>query len=137
MGEGNRAWCASAGTSALGFGVQETNYVLRAIARHSGRPVRGGIDVDGFLAGALDLLVWEALVTAGSKDRLAPEPHIADARVAAEEFATRVATGRVESDLAGGEVFNLAAAAIIAVGMSTETSMMRAPCVVVRPPALA
>jgi hypothetical protein len=134
VGEAGRPWCAGAGTIALAFGVQQSTYLLHRIAERMTTPVRGGVDVEAFLAGRLDLLVWEAFVSAGSKDRSVDDPHVWDARAAAEEFAKRADTGAVTTDIADTSVLNLAAAGLIAAGFTDDPSVLTAPCVVVRPP---
>ncbi|MCE5292440.1 MAG: hypothetical protein LLG14_24845 [Nocardiaceae bacterium] len=133
-GEAGRPWCAGAGTAALAIGTQQTAYLLNRIASLLDMPPRVGIDATDFLAGSLDLLVWEAFVSAGSKDRSADDPHVWDARAAAEEFERRATTGTIHTDIVDADVLNLAAAALLAAGLTTDLSLLSQPCVVVRPP---
>lgn len=135
-GEAGRPWCAGAGPIALAFGIQQTNYLLTHIAERLTTPIRAGVDVAALHADRLDLLVWEAFVSAGSKDRSVNDPHVWDARAAAEEFERRAATGVVVSDIAEPSVLNLAAAALIATGLSHDPGLLSVPCVVVRAPIL-
>ncbi|MGK8553767.1 hypothetical protein [Nocardia gipuzkoensis] len=135
-GEAGRPWCAGAGTITLAFGVQQASYVMHRIAGTLRHPIRAGVDPDSLLSGALDLLIWEAFVSAGSKDRTAADPHISDARAAAEEFQRRAATGHVRSDVADTRVLNLAAAALLASGLAADTALLTSPCVVVKSPRL-
>ncbi|MBF6302547.1 hypothetical protein IU459_34150 [Nocardia amamiensis] len=135
-GEAGRPWCAGAGTITLAFGVQQASYVAHRIAGTLHRPIRAGVDAESLLDGSLDLLIWEAFVSAGSKDRAAADPHISDARAAAEEFQRRAATGHVRSDIAATQVLNLVAAALLASGLATDTSLLTSPCVVVKSPRL-
>ncbi|WP_067465552.1 hypothetical protein [Nocardia amamiensis] len=79
-GEAGRPWCAGAGTIALAFGVQQASYVTHRLAETLHRPIRAGVDAESLLSGSLDLLIWEAFVSAGSKDRTATEPHISPMR---------------------------------------------------------
>ncbi|WP_040783664.1 hypothetical protein [Nocardia pneumoniae] len=136
VGEAGRPWCAGAGTIALAFGVQQASYVMHRLAETLHRPIRAGVDAASLLSGSLDLLVWEAFVSAGSKDRTAVDPHISDARAAAEEFQRRATTGRIRSDVADTQVLNLVAAALLASGLAADTSLLTSPCVVVKSPRL-
>ncbi|MEV0296976.1 hypothetical protein [Nocardia sp. NPDC050710] len=136
VGEAGRPWCAGAGTIALAFGVQQASYVVHRFAGMLERPIRAGVDAPGLLDGSLDLLIWEAFVSAGSKDRAATDPHISDARAAAEEFERRARTGGIRSDIADTHVLNLAAAALIASGLVTDSALLTTPCVVIKSPQL-
>lgn len=136
VGEAGRPWCAGAGTIALAFGVQQAAYVMHRLARVLDRPIRGGMDAEDLFDGSLDLLIWEAFVSAGAKDRTATDPHISDARAAAEEFERRAATGDIRSDITDTHVLNLAAAALITSGLSTDPALLTTPCPVVKSPLL-
>ncbi|MGW5316870.1 hypothetical protein [Nocardia thailandica] len=134
VGEAGRPWCAGAGTTALAFGIQEAAFLARRIAARTTRSPRAGVDPAAFLDGALDLLVFEAFVSGGAKDRAATDPHVTDARAAAEEFVRRSAVGTVSSDIAEPAVLNLAAAALLAAGLADDVGLLSAPCVVVKAP---
>lgn len=133
-GEAGRPWCAGAGTSALAFGIQETAYLTQRIAAQASGPLRTGVDPSAYLADALDLLLFEAFVSAAAKDRTATDPHIADARAAAEEFHRRASTGTITSDITAPTVLNLAVAALLSSGLSDDLGLLSEPCVVVKAP---
>jgi len=136
MGEAGRPWCAGAGCTALAMGVQQSAFVVRELARTVGRPVRVGFDPAPLLSGDIDLVIWEAFVSGNAKDRLAEEPHIADARVAAEEFLRRLSAGSVHSDIEDTSVLNLAAAGLLAAGLTDDIGLLSQPCVAVKAPEL-
>lgn len=136
IGEAGRPWSASAGTVALAFGVQQAAYVLMRVADGLDQPAPAGFATSTLVDATPCLVVWEAFVSGPAKDRLAAEPHIADARAAATEFHRRLAAGSVSSDIAEPSVLNLAAAALIAAGFTQDTSLLRTPCVVVKAPAV-
>jgi hypothetical protein len=79
-------------------------------------------------------MIWEAFVSNKAKNRDAENPHIDDARLAVMEFQRRAATGAMWSDVDEAAVLNLAAAGLIAAGLSSDIGLLRMPCVVVKPP---
>jgi hypothetical protein len=136
VGERGRPWCAGAGTGALALGMQQATYVLSAIARSTaGRPAVG-FSVDALSSPGPSLVLWEAFVSGKAKNRLALDPHVDDARVAVAEFEARFAAGSIVSDIADEEVLNVAAAALLAAGLTDDVSLLTRPCIVVRAPDL-
>jgi hypothetical protein len=136
IGEVGRPWCAGAGASTLAFGLQEAAFVLTALARKTHHPIRGGLDLAGLASDQFDLVLWEAFVSGPAKDRTAADPHIADARAAAIEFQRRYRSGHVTSDISETEVVSLGGAVLLGAGLSTDLTLLSAPCTVVKPPAV-
>jgi hypothetical protein len=132
VGDGGRPWSAGAGTGALALGVQQAAYVFASLSDKI-RP-RVTFSPRALLDGTADLLIWEAFVSGKAKDRNAAEPHVDDARLAVTEFARRLALGDVYSDVDELLVLNLAAAGLIASGLTMDTEMLKQTCVVVKPP---
>jgi hypothetical protein len=133
-GDKGRPWCAGAGSGALALGVQQASYVFLALAERVAPRVT--FVPTELLAGNADLLVWEAFVSGKAKDRSADNPHIDDARRSVEEFLRRVVLGDVTTDVHDTSVLNLAAAGLLASGLSIDLAHLRTPCVVVKPPDL-
>lgn len=133
-GDRGRPWCAGAGTGVLALGIQQATYVLSTIARGIDRPLAVGFDPQALRTEGARLLVWEAFVSGKGKNRLSVDPHVDDARVAVVEFQVRWAAGAVTSDVDDGEVLNLAAAALLAAGLTDDVTLLKQPCVVVRAP---
>lgn len=119
------------------MGTQQAGYVATRIAAAVATPVVVSFDPT-LLTEAGTLVVWEAFVSAKAKDRTAVDPHVDDARVAAAEFRRRLVAGAVHSDIddTSGSVVNLVAAGLLASGLTTNTSLLSQPCVVVRAPDL-
>lgn len=134
VGEGNRAWSASAGSSVLAYSIQQSTYVLwrlaNLVSRVTFRP-------DDLAARRAQLLVWEAFVSGKAKDRHAAEPHIADAMAAGIAFSSRWEAGYVYSDLEAGEVISLAGLSVHAAGLSDDPHLLSIPTVVVKAAELA
>lgn len=137
-GDGNRPWSAGAGSGVLATGLVQTAWVLRRVVRLRGTAL-ATTQPDRWLAGAADLLLWEAFVSGPGK----PAPgqvsqHAADAAIATETFADRLAQGT----LAAGDVtcephsaFSLAWAAAMVAGATIEPDerAMLAPVYRTRP----
>jgi hypothetical protein len=134
IGEAGRPWCAGAGSGALALGVQQASYVLEAIRSRTNRSLRVGFDPAALTRGELDLCIWEAFVSGKAKNPASNDPHVADARSAAEEFHRRLAAGIVDSDIDDRAVLNLVAAGIIAAGLTDDVELLKQPCVVVKAP---
>lgn len=134
VGEGRWPWSAGAGTAALALGVQQAAYVFAGLARRVAKRPRVSFD-PGLLAGAdTTLIVWEAFVSGKSKDPAAVDPHMDDARVAVEEFLQRLSSGLLRSDIDQPSVLNLAAAALLASGLSADFDLLTQEAIVVRAP---
>lgn len=135
VGERGRPWCAGAGTGALAMGAQQTTYVFTRLAERVGAR-RVTFLPEVLRSGEADLLVWEAFVTKDAKDRTSLDPHVDDARVAVQEFERRWRAGVMTSDIEEPLVVNLAAAGLLASGLTDDVSLLRMPCLVVRPGAV-
>ena len=132
VGEKGRPWCAGAGTGALALGIQQSAYVFTTLAVRVHPRVT--FDPSALMSGEANLLVWEAFVSGKSKSRSAADPHVDDARLAVLEFRRRLTTGTVASDIDDTAVLNLAAAGLLASGLTNDTQLLHQPCVVVVPP---
>jgi hypothetical protein len=135
LGERGRPWCAGAGTGAMALGLQQSGYVFGAISNRI-RP-RVTFDLKALSRGDADLLIWEAFVSGKAKNRDALDPHVDDARVAVDEFVKRQTSGTITSDVLDTEVTNLAAANLLAAGLTTDLGMLHQACLVIRAPELA
>jgi len=134
VGERGRPWSAGAGTGALALGVQQAAYVFGGLARRVAKQPRISFDPVELSRADATLVIWEAFVSTNAKNRAAVYPHIDDARVAVNEFRKRLAEGVVHSDIDERNVLNLAAAALLASGLSRDTALLTRASVVVRAP---
>lgn len=132
VGEKGWPWCAGAGAGALALGIQQSAYVFTTLAVRVHPRVT--FDPSALMSGEANLLVWEAFVSGKSKNRAAADPHVDDARLAVLEFRRRLSTGTVGSDIDDTAVLNLAAAGLLASGLTDDTQLLHQPCVVVAPP---
>jgi len=131
VGDGGRPWCAGAGTGALALGIQHAMYVFERIAAQE-KP-RVTFDLDALMSGDADLLIWEAFVSGDAKNRAAANPHVDDARVAAQDFVRRIAKDKVTSDVVEPDVLNLAAACLLGAGLTSDVGLLKQSCIVVKP----
>ena len=134
-GENGRPWSVGAGATVLAFGLQECAYLLCAVAERGAVRPRVGFDPTGLHDGSIDLLVWEAFVSGKAKPpkgSVIPLPHQEDARAAATAFIARWAGGTIGSDVSCPRPLNLAAASLIASGLSDDPRLLTAPCLVVK-----
>lgn len=120
----------------MAAGVQQAAYVLARLQAHLEGPVLVGFDPAVMQAPTPALVIWEAFVSGKAKNRSAVDRHIDDARVAVEEFTTRLDQGSVLSDIVEPDVLNLAGAALLASGLTKDVGMLKRACVVVRVPDL-
>jgi hypothetical protein len=134
VGEQGRPWSAGAGTGALALGVQQDAYVFAGLARQVATRPRISFDPRQLDGSETTLVVWEAFVSAKAKNRAAVDPHVDDARVAVEEFLERLSNGLVHSDIDEPSVLNLAAAALLASGLSADVGLLTQEAIVVRAP---
>lgn len=139
--DGNRAWSAAAGAATLAIGVTQVSWILdevrRQLTAHGARLPQVYLDWMAFSKADSGLLLWEAFVTGEAKASSVPgtNGHSADAMVACREFAAQLpnpATGSVPEPTR--RVRSLIGGAILWAGWSTDTALLRTPCMVVRPP---
>lgn len=143
--DGNKAWSAGAGASALAAGLTETGWILRQI--RLGLRDRGAslpppyLDWQEFTGADAGMLLWEAFVSGKAKAKSTDADkggHIADALIACKEFAARLpnpaAGGATEAPHA---VRSLIGAAVLWSGWSEDLDLLRARCLVVKPAGLA
>ena len=124
VGDRGRPWSAGAGTGALALGVQQAAYVFAKLARRLATLPRISFDPLHLNGPETTLCVWEAFVSGNAKNRAAVDPHMDDARVAVNEFSKRLAKGAVHSDIDEPSVLNLAAGALLASGLTTDTDLL-------------
>jgi hypothetical protein len=80
-GDGNRAWSAGAGPSALATGLVEVAWILAQLRRRC-PTTKAHLDWSGFAGESGGLFLWEAFVSAGAK----AATHVDDATIAASAF---------------------------------------------------
>jgi len=135
-GEGSSPWSGGAGTAVLASGMQQSVYLLSALADAPEQLPHVGFEVEALAGPATNLVIWEAFVSGRAKNPSADNPHVDDARVAVAEFRRRWDTGSITSDIADNQVTSIAGLAVLVAGLSTDIELLTRPCVVVRAPDL-
>lgn len=126
----SRPFSASGGATVLVTSLVIAPYVLSGLRRRvpSARATfdwRVPVTVPGHL------LLFEAFVT--DQRKTGDNRHVEDARLAIGEFRRRMADPvRCQSSVTAGEPFNLLAAALLRTGWSSDASLLREPCLVLR-----
>ena len=126
-GESNRAWSATAGSTALATGLAEYAWVFDRLAEAI-PSLRATLRWDHFTKGQADLFIWEAFVTAKAK----AADHSGDAMIAAKAFWEWVRNPR-PSDILSDTSFSLVGAALLRAGLLEDAlSVLRETCLVIR-----
>jgi hypothetical protein len=131
-GEGNRPWSFGAGAYVTACAAQMSSWVLIALANRLDIEVSVGVSGDDFLAGDLDLLVWEAFVSGNAKNRDVVLVHESDAKAATTGFSERLRDGRLISDLDESTVFSVIGGAVLRSGLSTDLALLSSVPLVIK-----
>ena len=138
--DGNRAWSAVAGPTALATGLTQVSWILdkvrRKLAAQRARLPQVYLDWTAFSKADSGLLLWEAFVTGNGKHLAPPgtNPHSADALFACREFAARLPNPTASSvPEPPRRIRSLIGGAILWAEWSTDLALLRTPCIVVRP----
>ena len=127
---GNRPFNAGAGASLFATGIQSLVWVLNRIKCL--RPVTtASTSLVHFRSGDADMLVWEAFVSGSEKAK--PPCHVGDAKLAMEAFNAAMQSDLYVSAIRDEIVFSLVGAAILRAGLSNDLTLLRQPCLVLRP----
>lgn len=134
-GEGNRAWCAGAGSGAVATGLVQVTWALRAIrdALHQATPVH--LDWRSFAQAQHGLFLWEAFVSGpGKAPAVDTDLHVADACAGARAFRDAMPELESANAISPGdhEVYSMLGGALLRTGWSTDLSLLARPCLVIR-----
>jgi hypothetical protein len=129
-GEGSRPYCGGAGPTVTVLGIQQTAWVLRAVAEafqsHAvtteWRGWRGRDDRPR-------LLLWEAFVTAGAKS----PTHQGDAATAALAFIQNEGALADANAVSATTPLSLIGAVALWAGLPIDAQLLRAPVLVLKP----
>ena len=130
-GEGNRAWSAAAGPSALATGLVEVLWILREIRRNCGDNERAFLDWKSFCKRCSGLFLWEAFVSGKRESRT----HIGDAELAVRSFCDSLPDPESASAVRcadGTEVYSLIGAALLRSGWAADVRLLSRPCLVIK-----
>ena len=126
--DGNKAYTSSVGASVAMTGLSQVAWILNEI--HKKCPnVKATTSWRAFTKGEADILIWEAFVTGDSKGA----DHIQDAYIAMKAFQLNQEAkerGIVDSC---SNTMSFAGALILWSGMASDLSLLRQPCIVIKP----
>jgi hypothetical protein len=127
-GDGDRAWCAGAGSSALAVGLVECAWILQRIREITEKMILPTLDWDYFVDSDSNLFLWEAFVTAKAKGLT----HLEDAIIAAKSFIEAypriVSSSAVRNDVP----YSLIGAALLRSGLSDQMCLLSQDCIVIK-----
>lgn len=126
-GEGNRSWSAGAGTGAMGTGLVQACWILRAAFARC-RNVEIHLDWSAFASAGTGLLLWEAFVSAQAKG----VGHVDDARIAVGAFLEALPDPRASQTITAERPLSLAATAAVWSGWSNDPARLHQPPLLVR-----
>ena len=131
LGEGQRAWSAQAGAFSLTPGLCQVPWILREI-RSRVPDAHAFLDWQAFRESPDGIFLWEAFVTGEAKAIAGGNQHVADAKLATEDFEQRLPN--LTSDLSdpATDAASLIGAALLWSGFSAEPAVVRGPCLVIK-----
>lgn len=128
-GEGERPWLAGAGAQTLAVGLAQCAWLFDYLAL-TNAPVRPTFAWEELIGWQANVLIWEAFVADTRGDSIGLD----DACRAAQAFQRAIAGGKTPAScLCFTAPYSLAGAALLRAGLSTDLSLLRQPCIVVRP----
>jgi hypothetical protein len=128
-GERNRAWSASGGAGALATGLVQEAWVLAEVGARVGvGEVQVTLDWSSFTSNPRGLFLWEAFVSGAAKKAT----HVEDATVAVAAFLEALPNPPGRNAVHEERVLSLIAAAALWSGITSDATLLRSPCVVLR-----
>jgi hypothetical protein len=127
MGDGSRAWSASAGLGSLAVGLVECAWVFERLA-HAGIPIYPTLSWETFSEGQANLLIWEAFVS--NKRQVSSQ--VQDATLAARTFWSRAQEPTLGTDVTAENAYSLVGAALLWAGLSQDLDLLRQPTMVIK-----
>lgn len=139
--EGTSSWCAAPGATVLATGLVQTVWVFQRIRKHTRIPILPTFNLEPFVSGNSNLLIWEAFVSGSVKagSRSSANPHRYDAELAAQACLRLLTSREQGAKAAGSDVveaenpFSLVGAALLRSGLSSDLRLLEKPCLVIKP----
>jgi len=126
---GNKPFTACAGACATMTGLQALAWIFREIHRRFSYAL-GTTKWEAFMDGRANLFIWEAFVSGKEKG----ENHHEDALLALEAFGADAAKNIANATRVTAEnPISLVASLILWAGLSEDVSLLKWPCIVIRP----
>lgn len=128
IGEGNRTWCAGAGSGALAIGLVQATWLLRYIKAGLRIKPTATLDWDRFAEGRAALFLWEAFVSRKAKSG----SHERDARNAVQAFCGTLPTPPAFSAIKSPTSLSLIGAALLRTGWDVPPQILGESCLVIK-----
>jgi len=125
----SRPWSASAGATSMGMGIVQTIWILREVRGRLVRKVPAYLEWQRFRKAGRGLFLWEAFVTGPAKTGT----DIDDAKIAVRRFEKALPDVEKANAMHEDKVHSLIGAALIRTDWSTDLSLLKKPCIVIRP----
>lgn len=127
-GDGNRAWSASAGATSLAAGLTECAWILQRI-RNKAPNAKAFLDWDSYQDSGNGLFIWEAFVSGKAKEG----SHTRDAKKAVCAFVYALPSPEESNAVhPSPQTCSLIGTALLWAGWSSELSLLRQPCIVIK-----
>ena len=127
-GEGNRPWSAAAGAASLATGLTECAWILQKI-RNQAPNAMAFLDWHSYLDSGNGLFVWEAFVAGEAKTG----SHTGDAMKAVDAFVDALPSPEQATAVTPTpHTRSLIGASLLWAGWSSELSLLRQPCLVIK-----
>lgn len=127
-GDGDRAWCAGAGSSVLAVGLVECAWILQRIREITAKMILPTLDWYHFTDSDSNLFLWEAFVTSKAKGI----SHQEDAIIAAKSFIKAYPGIIASSAVRNDAPYSLIGAALLRSGLSDQISLLSQDCIVIK-----
>jgi len=128
IGEGNRAWCAAPGASALATGLVEVAWILRRVGEKVIVKPNLTLQWEEFVSGG-GLLLWEAFVSGKGKSN----SHVEDAVRAVDAFEKSLPDPAKANMIQESKVLSLAGTCALWSGWRSDVALLRDRCLVIAP----
>jgi len=125
---GNKPFTASAGACATMSGLPALGWLMRQIKKNCPEATATTRWSD-FESGLANIFIWEAFVSGHEKG----DTHGEDARLAVEGFMHALPTIENSTRVTATEPFSFAGSLILWSDLSSDTSLLKAPVIVIRP----
>lgn len=127
-GEGDRAWCASAGCGALAVGLVESAWILKGISEKNTRRIIPTLNWENFISSDVNLFLWEAFVTSKAKGK----SHEEDAIISVKTFLDAYPNIGQASAIRNENPYSLIGASVLRAGLSSDAYLLRQDCIVIK-----
>ena len=127
-GDGDRAWCAGAGSSVLAVGLVECAWILQRIREITTKMILPTLDWDHFIDTDSSLFLWEAFVTSKAKGLTHQEDALIAAKSFLKAYPSIVASNAVRNDAP----YSLIGAALLRSGLSDQLGLLSQDCIVIK-----